>query len=80
MDVYEHFNNNLPPVDSPIIIQVHGHHRYVTADGLAIVDYADEPVQVPVSRPAHIANKDGEMEYTAKDGSKYVGRFPWTHR
>lgn len=30
-EVYDHFNNNLPPVDSPIIIQVHGHHRYVTA-------------------------------------------------
>lgn len=79
-EVYEHFTNNMPPVDSPIIIQVHGHHRYVTAEGLLILDYADDPVQVQVSRPAHIERKGDDMQYQAKDGSMYLGRFPWTHK
>ncbi len=80
MNLYEHFNTNLPPVDSPLVIQVHGEHRYVTSDGQQIVDFADDPVQVEVYRPAHIEQKEGEMQYTAKDGSMYLGRFPWTHR
>lgn len=79
MDVYDHFNNNLPPVDSPIVIKVHGEHRYVTPEGQLIIDYADDPVQVHVTRPSFIARKDDDMQYVAKDGSMYLGRFSWTH-
>lgn len=78
-EAYDHFNHHLPPVDSPLIIQVQGHHRYTTPEGVLVHDYTEEPVQLRVSRPAHIERKGNDMQYQAQNGLMYEGRFPWTH-